>query len=76
MEQSIQVQQVEQAARMFLARQARDERCRFCAGKRGVFCGHPYTMGTCCRTADSIAARMDVDPTDVRRRARQIAKGQ
>ena len=68
------IQQVEQAARMFLARQARDERCRFCSGNHGAFCGHPYSAGTHCRTADHIAARMDVDPMSVRRRARQIAK--
>ncbi|MDA8119578.1 MAG: hypothetical protein M0Z85_05895 [Gammaproteobacteria bacterium] len=75
MEQSIQIQ-VEQAARMFLARQARDERCRFCAGNRGAFCSHPYAAGTHCRTADHVAARMAVTPADVRRRARQIVKGQ
>ena len=75
MEQSIHIQ-VEQAARMFLARQARDERCRFCSGNRGAFCSHPYTSGTHCRTAAYISARMAVTPADVRRRARQIAKGQ
>ena len=68
------IQQVEQAARMFLARQARDERCRFCSGNHGAFCGHPYAAGTSCRTADRIAARMAATSADVRRRARQIAK--
>ena len=52
------------------------ERCTWCDTIREPSINYPYSLMVHCRTADHIAARMDVDPGDVRRRARQIVKGQ
>ena len=52
------------------------ERCDWCDTIREPSINYPYSLMVHCRTADHIADRMDVDPTDVRRRARQIVKGQ
>lgn len=52
------------------------ERCGWCDSVRDPSKNYPYSLMVHCRTAGHIADRLDVDPVDVRRRARQIAKGQ
>ena len=52
-----------------------DERCDFCALIREPSCAYPWSLMVHCRTAEHLADRMDVDVADVRRRAREIAKG-
>lgn len=53
----------------------KDERCGFCGSIRMPSCAYPWSLMVHCRTADHVADLMDVDPADVRRRAREIAKG-
>ena len=51
-----------------------DERCGWCASIREPSCAYPWSLMHHCRTAEHLADRMDVDPSDVRRRAREIVK--